>query len=98
MPINDKDMTWKDLEIGCMISDTGNTLQYKTGDWRSQCPTYDFARCIRCGLCYIFCPEGCVHQNESGHFVADLFFCKGCAICAKECPTKVISMVVEEDK
>jgi Pyruvate/2-oxoacid:ferredoxin oxidoreductase delta subunit len=25
-----------------------------------------------------------------------LFWCKGCGICSKECPTRVITMVNEE--
>ena len=95
---DDRQMTWKDLNIGAMVTDMGSAVSYKTGDWRSQRPTYDFARCIKCGVCYIFCPEGCVSANENGFFEADLFFCKGCAICAHECPTKVIKMEIEEDR
>ena len=95
---SDKDMTWHELNLGCMITDVGNTMQYQTGDWRSQRPVYNFERCLKCGVCYIFCPEGCVMRNTEDYFVADLFFCKGCGICARECPTKVITMITEEDK
>jgi len=34
---------------------------------------------------------------ENSHFSPDLDFCKGCGICAKECPTKAISMKPEGD-
>lgn len=92
-----EDLTWKDVEPGAMVSEPGNARQYKTGDWRSQRPTYDFKRCIKCAVCQMFCPEGCILQNAEGHFEADLYYCKGCGICARECPTKVITMVEEKD-
>lgn len=91
------ELTWKDLEIGAIVIEPGSARQYKTGDWRSQRPTYDFRKCIKCGMCYIFCPEGCIGQNKEGNFEADLYYCKGCGICAKECPTRVITMVDEEE-
>jgi pyruvate ferredoxin oxidoreductase delta subunit len=93
----DGELTWKDLEIGSIVTEPGNASQYKTGDWRSERPTYDFTRCIKCGICYIFCPEGCIGQNDEGYFEADLFYCKGCGICALECPTGTIIMVPEEE-
>jgi len=91
------EFTWKDLEIGAIVTEPGSAAQYKTGDWRSQRPTYDFTKCIKCALCQIFCPEGCIQQNADEYFEADLFYCKGCGICAKECPTRVIAMVEEEE-
>lgn len=91
------ELTWKDLEIGAIVTEPGNAAQYKTGDWRSQRPTYDSTKCISCGLCQIYCPEGCIWQNADGYFEADMFYCKGCGICARECPTQVITMVVEEE-
>ncbi len=93
----ESEMTWKDVEIGCIATEPGSTTQYKTGAWRSQRPTYDFTRCIKCGLCQLFCPEGCIEQNKEGHFQANLDYCKGCGICAKECWTQAIKMVEEEE-
>lgn len=96
MPKSENELTWRDLEIGGIVTEPGNASQYQTGDWRSQKPTYDFDRCIKCGLCQLFCPEGCIEPNQDGHFEADLYYCKGCGICARECWTKVITMVEEE--
>jgi pyruvate ferredoxin oxidoreductase delta subunit len=91
------ELTWRDLEIGSIVAEPGNASQYQTGDWRSQRPTYDFRKCIKCGLCQLFCPEGCIEQNADEYFEANLFYCKGCGICARECPTGVITMVAEEE-
>ena len=93
----ESELTWKDIEIGAIATEPGSARQYRTGDWRSQRPTYNHKRCIKCGLCQIFCPEGCVRVNPEGFFEADLYYCKGCGICARECPTKVITMVEEEE-
>ena len=95
MTKSEAELTWKDLEIGSIAIEPGSASQYRTGDWRSQKPTYDFSKCIKCGLCYIFCPEGCISQNTEGYFEADMYYCKGCGICAKECPTRVMTMVEE---
>ena len=90
-------MTWKDIEIGAIATEPGSASQYQTGDWRSRRPTYDHSKCIKCGLCQTYCPEGCIHQNEEGFYLADLFYCKGCGICATECPKKVITMIEEKE-
>jgi pyruvate ferredoxin oxidoreductase delta subunit len=94
---SEDELTWKDLEVGCVISDAGNASQYKTGDWRSTRPTVDKSRCIRCGVCYLFCPDMAIHKNVEGYFEADLYYCKGCGICAQECFTRCIEMVAEEE-
>ena len=96
MKKSESELTWKDLEIGCIVTEPGSSREYRTGDWRSQRPTYNFNKCIKCGLCQIYCPEGCIGQNAEGYFQSNLFWCKGCGICSRECPTKVISMVNEE--
>jgi len=92
----ESELTWKDLEIGYIVTEAGNAREYKTGDWRSQRPIFDLDKCTDCGLCYVFCPEGCIWQDDDGNFAANLYYCKGCGICAKECPTKAITMVEEE--
>ena len=97
MAKSESELTWRDLEIGAIVTEPGNAAQYKTGDWRSQRTTYDFTKCIKCGICQIYCPEGCIQQNDDGYFEANIFYCKGCGICARECPTKVITMVEEEE-
>jgi len=94
---SEAEYTWKDFEIGCIVTQPGSASIYRTGDWRSQVPVYDFTKCIKCGVCAIYCPEGCIKPNENGYFEADLYWCKGCGICPHECPTGVISMVEEKE-
>jgi pyruvate ferredoxin oxidoreductase delta subunit len=91
------ELAWRDLEIGSIITEPGNASQYQTGGWRTRRPVTDTNKCIKCGLCVIFCPEGCRYQAAEGHFDANLFYCKGCGICACECWTQAIAMVEEEE-
>ena len=60
-------------------------------------------RCFTCGFCklcyncFIFCPDGSVNLDENKPPVkTNLDYCKGCGICAQECPTGVMRMVQEE--
>ncbi len=96
MTKSESELTWKDLEIGFIVTEPGNASQYKTGDWRSQRPIFDRNKCNKkCALCDIFCPEGCIERNAEGYAGANLFYCKGCGICAEECRRKAITMVEE---
>jgi len=87
--------SWRELLAGCVVVEPGNAKSYRTGDWRSDRPIWNRDRCIKCGICFLFCPEGCVRQDRDGYFEADLYYCKGCGICACECWTQAITMVEE---
>lgn len=87
--------TWRELLPGCVVVEPGNAKSYRTGDWRSERPVWNHEKCIKCGMCFLFCPEGCVREDVSGYFEADLYYCKGCGICARECWTQAITMVEE---
>ena len=79
---------------GAIVYDAGNTLGQKTGDWRKATPTVS-EKCIKCGRCVIFCPEGCMTIGDK-RAVPNLEYCKGCGICAKVCPVKAIIMADEK--
>lgn len=64
------------------------------GDWRSQRPVVDRAKCVKCGLCWAFCPTQCVVEKPRW-FAIDFAVCKGCGICAQECPQRAIRMIEE---
>jgi len=97
VPKSELDLGWKDIEPGCAVSQPGNASQYRCGDWRSIRPVWDHTKCVKCGVCYIYCPEGCITEDKDGFFKANLDYCKGCGICAHECWPKAIVMVNEED-
>jgi pyruvate ferredoxin oxidoreductase delta subunit len=94
---SENELTWKEIEIGAISTKPGSARAYKTGDWRSRKPTYDFSKCIKCAICQTFCPDGCISPNKAGYYEADMYYCKGCGICSIECPTKVITMVEEKE-
>lgn len=79
------------VSIGAAVKEPGSTRRNKTGSWRIFRPEPDSEKCISCGICYLFCPDGCIGED----FIADYDFCKGCGICAEECPVKAIKMVRE---
>ena len=91
------ELTWKDLNIGNIITESGNADTYRTGDWRSDRPIREQEKCNECGLCWLFCPEGAIYPIEGGLFETNLFYCKGCGICSVECPKDVITMIEEKE-
>ena len=95
MTKSEGELTWKDLEIGSIVTEPGSASQYQTGSWRTEKPIIDLDQCNKCGLCYIFCPDAAIKQDSEGYFEVDSFYCKGCGICAVECPKKAITMVEE---
>lgn len=85
------------LGIGCTAR-PGKSRNNKTGSWRVFYPVMAHDECTKCGTCQLICPEGCITQNPDKTYTIDLDFCKGCGMCAKECPdkAKAISMIQEE--
>jgi len=63
---------------------------------------YEARRCLSCGNCfecdncYGVCPDNAVIKLGPGQrFAINLDYCKGCGICAAECPCGAIDMVPE---
>jgi len=64
---------------------------------------FEARRCLSCGNCfgcdncYGLCPDNAVIKTSEGHgYAIDLDYCKGCGICAAECPAGAITMRPEE--
>ena len=52
--------------------------------------------CFECDNCYGVCPDNAVIKLGPGQrYQIDLDYCKGCGICAAECPCGAIDMVPE---
>lgn len=74
-----------------------------TGSWRVERPVLDTSKCIpaksnkeACFLCWMYCPEGVISRTIPPAF--DFEYCKGCGICAEECPAGAITMVNETEE
>lgn len=85
----------KKLTVGAVIEEPGSTRKNKTGSWREARPVLDSAKCIKCGICWKSCPDSAIDFVD-GKFMINYDYCKGCLICANECPVKAISKAVEE--
>ena len=84
--------TYKKVPIAGNIYDPGK-LVYKTGDWRTFKPVIDHEKCIKCYICWLYCPEPSIDRTKDGGVEINYEQCKGCGICAAECPVKCIEMV-----
>jgi len=85
---------------------TGNN----TGSWRfGMKPVVDEEKCRKGGgkcqrRCFIYCPEsfdskskdGAIMINQDGVCTINYSKCKGCEVCAVECPRRAITMEAEE--
>jgi NADPH-dependent glutamate synthase beta subunit-like oxidoreductase len=78
-------------------------------DFKEIYPPYDreeiireAGRCMSCGLCFncgnclMYCPDNAVRlSSATGTYAFDYDFCKGCGLCARECPCHYIQMTLE---
>ncbi len=52
--------------------------------------------CFQCNNCYGVCPDNAITNLGAGKgFVVDYDYCKGCGLCAAECPCGAVDMVPE---
>jgi Pyruvate/2-oxoacid:ferredoxin oxidoreductase delta subunit len=68
-------------------------------DATEEVPILEAKRCLSCGTCNLCqscalaCPDAsCQLDERGGRIVIDLYHCKGCGICAHECPRSVLVM------
>ena len=74
----------------------------KTGDWRSSYPVIAESVCLAvkqgretCQICWAYCPDACISRGVPPTIALE--YCKGCGICAQECPADAIEMVPEAE-
>jgi pyruvate ferredoxin oxidoreductase delta subunit len=91
---------FNEIPIAGNIVEPGNAKKYLTGGWRAERPIHNPETCLwvkngTCGRCWIFCPDMAVILTEKDgkhSYAYDYDYCKGCGICANECPTESIKM------
>ena len=92
-----KNATSKEVPLGGMIPEAGTSMEYETGSWRTYRPIHNAGKCINCLRCWIMCPDSAIQVKDGKVAGIDYKHCKGCGICAFECPPKVkaIDMVLD---
>jgi len=86
---------WKGVhDMPPMAVSLGTMRVNKTASWRNIRPVIDQEKCIKCMLCWKFCPEPSILINDE-KIEIDYDYCKGCGICATECPKGAIRMEQE---
>ncbi|MDR3564286.1 MAG: 4Fe-4S binding protein [Negativicutes bacterium] len=86
--------TKEEMPVG-PYADAGVLAESNAG-WRVNRPVLDSVQCVKCQKCWLICPDGAIERGEV--YLIDYSFCKGCGLCAYECPKKAIIMVQEGDK
>ncbi|HEX5295865.1 MAG TPA: NAD(P)-binding protein [Streptosporangiaceae bacterium] len=78
------------------------TFDEVTGGLDAATALYEARRCMSCGNCfgcdncYGVCPDNAVVKLADGQYEIDYDYCKGCGLCAVECPCGAIEMRPEE--
>ena len=90
-------LNWKEEPMSGIIFEAGNSKYYETGSWRTYRPIHNKEKCTNCLRCWIFCPDSSIIVEDGEVQGIDLRFCKGCGICAEECPPKIKAIEMKLD-
>ena len=105
-----KDLNTYYYEKGKRFSKEAVSIHRRLKNFQEIYPSFDqeeitkeAERCFSCGLCYkcdncyMYCPDNAVQISPTtGKYEFDYDFCKGCGLCAKECPCRYIQMTLEK--
>ncbi len=87
---------WREIAPAGVCSKASSS--FLTGDWKTYKPIRDISKCTTCLTCVLFCPDGAIQWHpEKGDIEFNFEYCKGCGICANECPTKAITMKLDKE-
>jgi 2-oxoacid:acceptor oxidoreductase delta subunit (pyruvate/2-ketoisovalerate family) len=53
---------------------------------------FSCGNCFHCDNCYGYCPDNAIIKHPDGSLQINYDYCKGCGICASECPCGAIKM------
>lgn len=95
--------TYQELPVGGALMEgrteagmigPGSFIENKVMGWATFRPVRDREKCTMCLLCWFYCPEGTIVRiSERGDLMTNYDYCKGCGVCANECPVDAIKMV-----
>jgi pyruvate ferredoxin oxidoreductase gamma subunit len=84
LPVDDASIAAPDIRA------VANSVQVRTGLWRTLRPVIDYDHCNKCWwICSTLCPDSAI-QVEDNIPVIDYDHCKGCMVCAGVCPPHAI--------
>jgi 2-oxoacid:acceptor oxidoreductase gamma subunit (pyruvate/2-ketoisovalerate family)/2-oxoacid:acceptor oxidoreductase delta subunit (pyruvate/2-ketoisovalerate family) len=87
-PVKDAPEQKIDINVG------GYGVLKDVSSWRVFTPEIDIDKCIGCKNCWVFCPETAFNWDETTNKPSIRYnACKGCGVCANECPVNAIDMV-----
>ena len=87
-----EDVAWSAPSIHA----AANSVEVRTGLWRTMRPVIDYSRCKRCWwVCSTFCPDSAIAVDAQGTPEIDYDHCKGCMICVARCPPHAIEAIPE---
>ena len=87
---------YQDMTPGGVVFGGGNSVDVRTGDWRTVTPKFIPDKCKQCLLCFPVCPDSSIPVQDGKRLDFDYDHCKGCGICAAVCPFGAIAFGEEE--
>jgi len=89
LPVDDASIAAPDIRA------IANSVQVRTGLWRTIRPVIDYDYCKHCWwVCSTLCPDSAIAVNADIP-VIDYDHCKGCMICVSVCPPHAIGGIPE---
>jgi pyruvate ferredoxin oxidoreductase gamma subunit len=90
------ELPFEDASISApAIRAAANSVQVRTGLWRTLRPVIDYDHCGKCWwVCSTLCPDSAI-LVDNGVPVIDYDHCKGCMICVGVCPPHAIAGIPE---
>jgi pyruvate ferredoxin oxidoreductase gamma subunit len=91
------DLPFEDARVSAPdIHASANSVEVRTGLWRTLRPVIDYERCNKCWwVCSTFCPDGAIKVNGQTPEI-DYNHCKGCMVCVAQCPPHAIEAIPEQ--
>ena len=87
--LNPEHFEYKYRDIKSIIG-SNRPVEQKIQDEAERC--FSCGVCNNCGNCWLYCPDVAVKETLEGKYEILYDYCKGCGICANECPRNAIDM------